>query len=91
MKVKRTIDVVVVLIAAPLWMPIVVMMAVLVRWKIGKPVFFRQIRTGLGGELFQLVKFQTMSDERGSDGRLLLDEDRLTPFGRWLRSTSLDE
>ena len=91
MKVKRFFDIVVVLVATPLWIPLLVSVALLVRLKSGKPVFFQQIRPGLGGELFQLIKFRTMIDARGSDGQLLPDDDRLTPFGCWLRSTSLDE
>ena len=91
MKIKRFFDLMVVLVATPLWVPILVTVTVLVRWKIGKPIFFQQIRAGRGGELFQLIKFRTMTDARGSDGQLLPDEDRLKPFGCWLRSTSLDE
>lgn len=63
----------------------------LVRRKLGSPVFFRQTRPGLKGKLFEMVKFRTMTDERGPDGQLLPDKDRLTPFGRWLRASSLDE
>ena len=63
----------------------------LVRNKLGGPVFFRQIRPGLHGKPFEMVKFRTMTDERGPDGLLLPDALRLTSFGRFLRSTSLDE
>lgn len=63
----------------------------LVRQKLGSPVFFRQVRPGLHGNPFEMVKFRTMSDERGPDGELLPDSVRLTPFGRMLRATSLDE
>jgi len=62
-----------------------------VRRKLGSPVFFRQVRPGLRGQPFQMVKFRTMTDARGPDGQLLPDSVRLTPFGRWLRATSLDE
>lgn len=62
-----------------------------VRRKLGSPVFFRQTRPGLHGKLFKMVKFRTMTDARGPDGQLLPDADRLTPFGRFLRSSSLDE
>ena len=62
-----------------------------VRRKLGSPVFFRQTRPGRHGRPFQMVKFRTMTDAKGPDGRLLLDAERLTPFGRFLRSTSLDE
>lgn len=64
---------------------------VLIRRKLGSPVFFRQVRPGLGGAPFEMVKFRTMTDAKGPDGQLLPDADRLTPFGRFLRSTSLDE
>lgn len=63
----------------------------LVRNKLGSPVFFRQTRPGLHGKPFEMVKFRTMTDERSPDGLLLPDAVRLTSFGRFLRSTSLDE
>jgi lipopolysaccharide/colanic/teichoic acid biosynthesis glycosyltransferase len=63
----------------------------LIRRKLGSPVFFRQIRPGLHGQPFEMVKFRTMTDELGPDGELLPDVVRLTPFGRFLRATSLDE
>jgi len=62
-----------------------------VRRRLGSPVFFRQTRPGLSGESFQMIKFRTMTNARDPDGELLADADRLTPFGRFLRSTSLDE
>lgn len=63
----------------------------LVRRKLGSPVLFSQARPGLHGEPFTMVKFRTMTDERGPDGVLLPDAQRLTPFGRFLRASSLDE
>lgn len=63
----------------------------LVRRRLGSPVFFRQVRPGLHGKPYEMVKFRTMTSERGPDGQLLPDAERLTPFGRWLRATSLDE
>lgn len=63
----------------------------LVSNKLGSPVFFRQTRPGLNGKPFQMVKFRTMTDQRGPDGELLPDAERLTPFGRFLRASSLDE
>jgi len=63
----------------------------LIRRKLGSPVLFRQVRPGLKGLPFTMVKFRTMTDERGSDGALLSDAQRLTPLGRFLRSSSLDE
>ena len=88
---KRLFDIVVVLLTAPLWLPLLIALAILVRVKLGSPVFFRQKRPGLHGEIFEMIKFRTMTDARGSDGQLLSDAERLPAFGRWLRSTSLDE
>lgn len=65
--------------------------ALAIRWKLGSPVLFRQVRPGLDGRPFEMVKFRTMTDARGHDGELLPDSARLTPFGRFLRSNSIDE
>lgn len=62
-----------------------------VRRMLGSPVLFTQVRPGLHGKPFRMIKFRTMTDTCGPDGQLLPDAERLTPFGRWLRSTSLDE
>lgn len=62
-----------------------------IRRKLGSPVLFKQVRPGLHGKPFKMVKFRTMTDERGPDGALLPDAQRLTPFGRFLRVSSLDE
>lgn len=88
---KRAFDLLAVLVTAPLWLPLLAVVALLVRQKLGSPVFFRQTRPGLGGASFELVKFRTMTDARDTAGRLLPDAERLPPFGCWLRSTSLDE
>jgi lipopolysaccharide/colanic/teichoic acid biosynthesis glycosyltransferase len=66
-------------------------LALLIRRKLGSPVLFCQVRPGLHGRLFTMVKFRTMTDECGPDGALLPDAQRLTPFGRFLRASSLDE
>lgn len=71
--------------------PIILVLAVLVRWKLGTPIFFRQQRPGLNGRPFAMIKFRTMTDARAQDGSLLPDAERLTRFGRFLRSSSLDE
>ena len=71
--------------------PILLITAFLVRVKLGSPVIFKQERPGLNGKIFTLYKFRTMTDERDSEGNLLPDEERLTKFGKLLRSTSLDE
>lgn len=88
---KRLVDVVGSAIGLVVLSPLLVVLAVLVRVRLGSPVLFRQIRPGLYGEPFELVKFRTMTDDRGADGELLDDEERMTPFGSWLRATSLDE
>ena len=71
--------------------PLLLVVAILVRLKLGSPVLFVQERPGLRARPFRMVKFRTMTDERGPDGELLSDEVRLTSFGRFLRATSLDE
>ncbi len=72
-------------------LPIQGVLAVLIRLRLGRPILFRQERAGLDGELFTLVKFRSMTDAVDGRGRARGDADRLTPLGRWLRSTSLDE
>jgi lipopolysaccharide/colanic/teichoic acid biosynthesis glycosyltransferase len=71
--------------------PLLLVVAILVRLKLGSPVLFIQERPGLRAKPFRMVKFRTMTDERGFDSELLPDEQRLTSFGRFLRATSLDE
>lgn len=71
--------------------PILVGVVVLVRWKIGRPALFRQVRPGLNGAPFQMVKFRSMRDAVDADGNVLPDDQRLTKFGQFLRSASLDE
>lgn len=88
---KRLFDLTLVLFSAPLWLPLLAVLALLVRLKLGAPVFFRQERPGLHGQPFILLKFRTMLDARGADGNLLPDDKRLTPFGNLLRHSSLDE
>lgn len=88
---KRVLDLAAVILTAPLWLPLVAVLAVLVRVKLGAPVFFRQKRPGHREAIFELIKFRTMTDARDNQGGLLPDASRLAPFGLWLRSTSLDE
>lgn len=88
---KRLLDLVVATAALILTAPVMGILAVQVARNLGRPVLFRQPRLGLNGEVFDFIKFRTMTDERGPDGTLLPDAERLTPFGRFLRSTSLDE
>lgn len=89
--IKRPLDFLLALIAVILLSPVLLVTAVLVRVKLGSPVLFRQERPGRYGRIFRLIKFRTMTDDRNADGTLLPDADRLTPFGRKLRATSLDE
>lgn len=88
---KRALDLALVLLASPLWVPLLLIVALAVRVRLGAPVFFRQERAGLNDRSFVLLKFRTMTDARDANGQLLPDARRLTSFGRWLRSTSLDE
>ena len=88
---KRAFDLITVVIASPIWVPVLGFVAILVRLKLGSPVFFRQRRPGFRGEIFELFKFRTMLDTRDAAAVLRPDAERLTPFGRWLRATSLDE
>ena len=88
---KRLMDLVLVLSSAVFWVPVVVVLAVLVRIKLGAPVFFRQQRPGRGAKIFEMVKFRTMTNQRDANGNLLPDSVRLTAFGRFLRASSLDE
>ena len=89
--IKRTQDMLCALLALIVLSPILLITAFLVRVKLGSPVIFKQERPGLNGKIFTLYKFRTMTDERDSEGNLLPDEERLTKFGKLLRSTSLDE
>lgn len=89
--IKRPQDFLCALLACIVLSPIMLAVAILVKIKIGSPVFFTQERPGLHGEIFKLYKFRTMTNERDENGELLPDEKRLTPFGKLLRSTSLDE
>lgn len=88
---KRFFDVASALPALIVLAPVFMVLAVLVRLKLGTPVLFRQQRPGLHGRPFRICKFRTMVDARDADGRLLPDGARLTPFGRLLRKTSVDE
>ena len=88
---KRIGDTLLILLALPVLLAAMLLLAWLVRRKLGSPVFFRQTRPGRHGRPFDMIKFRTMTDARGPDGRLLPDADRLTAFGRFLRASSLDE
>jgi lipopolysaccharide/colanic/teichoic acid biosynthesis glycosyltransferase len=88
---KRCLDLAIALPALLLLLPVMSFVGLLVRLQLGSPVLFRQQRPGLYGKPFYMIKFRTMSDKRGASGELLPDMERLTAFGRGLRSTSLDE
>lgn len=90
-RLKRTFDLCVGIPALVIAGPLMLVIWVLVALLLGRPALFRQPRPGRSGELFTLLKFRTMTDEKGPDGSLLPDERRVTTFGRLLRSTSLDE
>jgi sugar transferase EpsL len=88
---KRAFDLAVVVISAPVWLLVLGVSALVVRRRLGSPAIFAQQRPGLRGRPFTMVKLRTMTDARNAHGDLLDDAQRMTEFGRWLRSTSLDE
>lgn len=88
---KRTVDVVGATLGLVGLAPVMLAIALLVRVRLGSPILFRQIRSGLHGRPFHIVKFRTMTESCGADGRMLPDADRMTTLGQWLRGTSLDE
>lgn len=89
--IKRPLDFILSLIAIIVLLPLFLIITILVRIKLGKPVIFKQQRPGKNERIFTLYKFRTMTDQKDEKGNLLPDEQRLTKFGKWLRSTSLDE
>lgn len=88
---KRIIDIVCSGLGLIILSPILVIVAILIRFNLGSPIFFTQDRVGKDGKIFKMIKFRTMLDATDKWGEPLPDEDRLTPFGKLLRSTSLDE
>lgn len=88
---KRLFDIVASLLALLVLSPLFLIIAVLVRVKLGHPVIFKQQRPGKNEKIFTIYKFRTMTEEKDSEGKLLPDSERLTGFGKWLRSTSIDE
>lgn len=89
--IKRCLDFLLSLCAIIILSPVLLVLCILVRTKLGSPVFFRQERPGRNEQIFTLCKFRTMTDERDANGELLPDAVRLTKFGKFLRATSLDE
>lgn len=88
---KRLVDLFLITVAAPVWIPAILFLALLIRLNLGKPVLFTQTRPGLHGIPFEMIKFRTMRDTKDVDGKLPPDEERMTAFGARLRSSSLDE
>lgn len=88
---KRFLDIIISLIFILCFWWLYLIIAILVRMKLGSPVLFKQDRPGLNEKIFKMYKFRTMTDEKDKDGNLLPDAERLTKFGKFLRSTSLDE
>lgn len=88
---KRFFDIVASVAGLMVLSPVIVLVAYLIRKRLGSPVLFRQVRPGLGGKPFEMVKFRTMRDALDADGNPLPDAERMTDFGRFLRSSSLDE
>ena len=89
--IKRFMDFLIAALSIIIFSPLLILLAILVRIKLGGPVIFKQERPGLNGKVFKLYKFRTMTDAKDENGNLLDDEYRLTSFGKKLRSTSLDE
>src|SRR4051812_6985414 len=88
---KRLLDVVLAGALLLTLAPALAALALVVRWRFGSPVLFRQVRSGLNGRRFAIVKFRSMTNATDESGNLRADEERLTRFGQFLRSTSLDE
>ncbi len=88
---KRLFDLSIAIILLVVLSPLFFVIGLLIYIKMGSPILFRQVRPGLKGRPFTIYKFRTMIEDKGKDGRLLSDSERLTPLGRWLRKTSIDE
>lgn len=88
---KRLFDIVASVVGLIVLSPVIVLVAYLIRKRLGSPILFRQVRPGLGGKPFEMVKFRTMRDALDANGNPLPDSERMTDFGRFLRSSSLDE
>lgn len=91
MFLKRSFDFICALIALILLFPILIIIAILIRIKLGSPIFFLQERVGKDNKVFKIIKFRTMRDIRDKNGNLLADEERMTSFGKTMRSLSIDE
>jgi lipopolysaccharide/colanic/teichoic acid biosynthesis glycosyltransferase len=88
---KRLFDFIIAFCALFFLLPIIILVSLLIRFKLGAPIFFTQDRPGLNGKVFKMIKFRTMLNGKNNQGKLLPDQERMTKFGTFLRSTSLDE
>tara|TARA_Y200000002_G_C22681745_1_gene664394 strand:+ start:2352 stop:2954 length:603 start_codon:yes stop_codon:yes gene_type:complete len=88
---KRIFDLFVILVLSPIVLPLLLVITLILICNTGFPIFFKHSRPGQNGKLFTMIKFRTMTNQRSSDGKLKLDSERLTKFGKFLRSMSLDE
>lgn len=91
LKIKKFFDVFIAIFGIIFLSPLIITIAILIKIKLGSPIFFIQKRPGLKEKIFPLIKFRTMNKNKDQDGNLLDDEKRLTVFGKWLRATSIDE
>jgi lipopolysaccharide/colanic/teichoic acid biosynthesis glycosyltransferase len=91
MNIKRLFDIILAVLVLLVTGPLMLLVSFLIRRKLGQPVFFTQVRPGMHGQPFEMLKFRTMLDARDAKGHLLPDEQRVTSFGQFLRSTSIDE
>lgn len=89
--IKRIVDIIISLLVIIIFCWLYLILAILVRVKLGSPILFKQVRPGKDEKIFNLYKFRTMTDKRDAEGKLLPDKDRLTKFGNFLRKSSLDE
>lgn len=89
--IKRILDIILSFLALVILSPLLILIAFLIRIKLGEPVFFKQLRPGKNEKIFGILKFRTMTDAKDENGNLLPDKIRLTRFGQFLRSTSIDE
>ena len=89
--IKRLLDIIISIVGLIVLSPILLILSIMVRVKLGSPVLFKQYRTGKDGKIFKLYKYRSMNNKKDENGKLLPDSERLTKFGKILRSTSLDE
>ena len=88
---KRALDLFLIIVGLPLLIPLYIIIAFIIKYKLGSPIFFRQLRPGYNEELFSIIKFRTMTNGFDKNGNFLPDHKRMSSFGNFLRSTSLDE